>query len=341
MTTEEFPELPECAESEDFVNGECVDACIARAPCGENAICKQIDGRLFCQCNRGYSGNPLESCFKHDEKCPCDPNPCGPNSECVEKDEAIGPHCKCNPKFYDFPPNCREGCESHDDCASDEFCKTRENRCVKICDSSQCGENAKCRPDKERLKSFCSCLDGFIPEKNVGCREKTADDFEPPIDFIKEIVTDPCGEKCGRNAYCGSDNECVCTQGYEGDPHKQCKLITTSTTLDICNPNPCGPYSMCNVIEDNLNCSCVDGFGTAPFCSACYSSASCGQEMLCVGGKCVENICDPFCGENAGCNVFNDTLECFCNFPTPNNNPFNFCSTATHIPPNVIATLLG
>lgn len=341
MTTEEYPEIKECPYGEELVNDDCVDICIVRAPCGENAICRNINATIYCQCNRGFSGNPLVSCFKHDEKSPCDPDPCGPNSICVSENETIGPHCKCKEKFFDFPPNCRPGCDGHDDCADDEMCDKSKNECRKICNSTQCGENARCRHDKKKLQSYCSCIDGFIPERGLGCREKTPDDFDIPIDFIKEVVNDPCEDECGSNAFCGSDGKCECTQGYEGDPHDKCELIKTPTTFDACNPNPCGPYSICKIIDGKSSCSCVDeSFGIAPYCRPC-PMASCTAEQLCISGKCIENICAPFCGENTGCNVFNDTLECFCGSPIQNENPFQMCSEAIHIPPNVIATLLG
>lgn len=344
-TTEEYVETSSvfegyCAEDQAYVNETCVKLCIAHNRCGENTECEQWGAATYCSCARGFTGDPLGSCFKLDEKAPCDPNPCGPNAECIPEDDKIGPHCKCLKNFYDWPPNCRPGCESDEQCADDELCISRVNKCEKVCDPSPCGENSVCRVDRAKSRVFCSCLEGFIPERGAGCREKLPSDFEIPIDFISSVIVDPCDEKCGYNAYCGEGNNCMCTQGYTGDPLTECSLDETPTSIDPCSPNPCGSYSTCDVIDGKENCSCIDGYGTAPYCSACHSTCL-GGDLLCVGGRCVENVCSHFCGYSAICNVFNSTLECGCRSFEVKSQPFSYCHEVHFFPPNVIATLLG
>lgn len=324
-----------------YVNGQCVDMCIKLKKCGDFTSCETL-GATYCKCLRGYSGNPLDGCFKLNETSPCEPNICGPHSDCIENDAEIGPHCKCSEDFYGWPPNCRTGCKNNDDCGQTEICNS-QNSCVNMCESKTCGENANCRVDKKRSSVHCSCKDGFTPKSGVGCEPKSADEQELPLDFIGDVITDPCEGKCGHFAYCDEAKECVCTQGYGGNATSSCSLIELENRVDACTPNPCGGYSTCSVVNNEKMCLCIEGYGTAPYCSRCNKPGSCGQGFLCVGGRCIANVCESLCGISAGCNIYNETLECSCEKAVDNsyNQPFVFCPQFAFIPPSVIATLLG
>jgi hypothetical protein len=331
-----------CDKNEELVGTDCIGTCPSDN-CGSNATCVKINYGLFCKCLRGYTGDPRSGCFKMDEQNPCSPSPCGLNSECIAEHAEIGPHCKCLENFFDFPPNCRSGCVTHKDCEANHLCNSK-NYCVNMCADSRCGPNSICRVDQEKFIVHCSCKDGFFPENGIGCREMKPEDSEIPFDFLIEATTDPCGEKCGSNAYCDDETKtCVCSQGYIGDPEKECTLVVSNST-NLCSPNPCGPYSECTVTDKEKNCACVDGYGhSPPYCYKCKSAMDCGTDHLCVGGKCVGNICSSFCGEFADCKINTKKIECSCR-TSPNNNlnkPFSYCADLAFIPPNLIGTLLG
>lgn len=338
FTTE--PPSP-CDFNEEFVDGECVDLCFKQKRCGTNTNCSSAGLQTYCSCLRGYTGNPLTSCFKMDEKSPCDPNPCGPNAECHVDHPEIGPHCRCKEGFYDWPPACREGCKVDTDCGPTEFCNSK-NSCEDLCGPEKCGENSICRVDKKKRTVNCSCKDGYLSETGIGCRLKAANESDIPLDFFTDFLFDKCEDTCGYNAYCDPDGKCVCTQDYTGDPLKECQPIALDRT-DPCTPNPCGGYSTCEIVNDEAKCSCIEGHGTAPYCSKCYSNTGCPSGDLCVEGKCVFNVCKPNCGYNAGCTIHEGRLECSCEIRNLNEHqkPFQECSNIQFISAAVIATLAG
>jgi hypothetical protein len=329
-----------CDYGFELVGGKCEKTCEVRKLCGKNTFCED-KGSTYCYCKRGFAGDPIGGCFKLNEVSPCEPNPCGDGATCIAVHE-IGPHCRCLPEFFGWPPNCKAGCSSNEKCADDEICDLVSHSCKKICDPSPCGENSKCRVDKIATIARCSCIDGFIPQNGLGCRKKFSNDTEIQVENIANAVNDPCEEKCVENAYCGAEKKCVCNQGYLGDPLKKCELDENPSVKDPCHPNPCGGYATCKVVEGKKNCTCVDGYGSAPYCFPCISSTACGGvNMQCVGGKCVENVCSSYCGKNSDCHIHNGTLECSCqNFKFPG-NPFDECYPFHYISPATIAALAG
>lgn len=315
-----------CDYNQERKENECIDICYLRKACGENTTCSTVGFTTYCSCMKGFTGDPQLGCFKMDEKSPCSPDPCGSNANCIESDLEIGPHCKCKTGFYDWPPNCREGCSSDDECGQTEVCD-KNNLCVELCEPWRCGDNSICRVDKKKRTMHCSCKDGYIPQTEVGCRLKTEEDPDISIESFSEILSDKCGGNCGENAYCGPDDKCVCTDGYTGDPHHQCNPIST-TFNGTCTPNPCGGYSTCKIVNKKPKCSCVNGYGTPPSCGKCNTNSDCDSFDVCTAdGRCVFNACKPYCGENAGCNIFEGQLECLCPVQAVNNYslPFVVC----------------
>lgn len=343
--SEEITEEPsKCDFHEELVDGECIDSCYTRKICGENTTCSS-SFQTFCSCKKGYTGDPLGGCFKMDEKSPCSPNPCGPNAECIESDPEIGPHCRCNKNFFDWPPNCRPGCTKDDQCGPTEICN-RHNNCEEVCDPTRCGENAVCRLNKEIKNGrtiHCSCKDGYVPKAKEGCVPKTDSDEEIPVEIFADILNDKCGGKCGYNAYCGSNNTCVCTTDYVGDPYRECNSILPAQ-FSPCDPNPCGGLSECTIVNNEVECLCVEGFGTPPYCAKCNTKLDCAPGNTCAqGGRCVEDVCKEFCGEDVKCNIFDGKLECFCDVQALNDHsfPYKSCPFVGFISAAAIAVLSG
>lgn len=233
---------------------------------------------------------------------PCVPSPCGANARC----ESVGNShaCACLPNFFGSPPNCRPECMIHSDCASNKAC----------------------------IRNKCS---------------------------------DPCPGACGLNAICNVFNHipvCTCTDGYTGNPFSNCypappppsnemifystKLIQTKSIVlmllplwsledeipqDKCNPNPCGPNSVCN---DGV-CTCSPEFFGDPYSGCrpeCVLNSDCARDRACLRSKCVDP-CPGTCASNALCNVINHVPMCSC--PTGmEGNAFTQCRPIQDTPLN-------
>lgn len=83
--------------------------------------------------------------------------------------------------------------------------------------------------------------------------------------------------------------------------------------LDPCQPSPCGPNSLCHIVNGHSVCICEAGYiGTPPTCRPeCIVSSECPQDKACVNKKCV-NPCPNTCGLNARCQVITHNPICSC-----------------------------
>lgn len=80
-----------------------------------------------------------------------------------------------------------------------------------------------------------------------------------------------------------------------------------------CSPSPCGPNSVCKVINDQSVCTCLPEYrGSPPNCKPeCIVSTECVSNRACVNLKCVDP-CIGQCGHNANCLVINHSPICSC-----------------------------
>lgn len=78
-------------------------------------------------------------------------------------------------------------------------------------------------------------------------------------------------------------------------------------------PSPCGPYSICRVVDDRPVCSCNIGYvGAPPTCRPeCIVNSECSLDKACLHQKCVDP-CPGTCGYNARCKVVNHNPICTC-----------------------------
>lgn len=78
-------------------------------------------------------------------------------------------------------------------------------------------------------------------------------------------------------------------------------------------PSPCGPHSICRVMNDRAVCSCSPGYqGTPPHCRPeCLVSTECPPHLACINQKC-NDPCPELCGLNADCQVINHNPICSC-----------------------------
>ena len=94
---------------------------------------------------------------------PCDPNPCGPNSNPPRN---VGDRCQCTclPDMIGSPPNCRPECVVNADCPTDKACINK--KCQDPC-PGLCGVNAKC--NVRNHVPICICIAGFIGDPFSQC----------------------------------------------------------------------------------------------------------------------------------------------------------------------------
>ena len=98
---------------------------------------------------------------------PCNPPPCGLNSQCqVVAGEA---QCACLTNMVGNPPDCRPDCVLSSSCPSNEACVNQ--KCVNPC-AGTCGPNADCRVVNHAPS--CSCREGFTGNAFADCRPVAA-----------------------------------------------------------------------------------------------------------------------------------------------------------------------
>lgn len=103
-------------------------------------------------------------------------------------------------------------------------------------------------------------------------------------------------------------------------------VIKDEPKRNPCQPSPCGPYSICRVIQDHPVCSCIENYiGSPPACRPeCMISADCSLDKACMNQKC-KDPCPGTCGLNARCLVINHNPICSC-MSGFTGNPFDRCS---------------
>lgn len=97
---------------------------------------------------------------------PCQPNPCGPNSECrlsLDKEKAV---CSCLQGFFGSP--CRPECTIDSDCPLSHACLNL--KCVDPCPGA-CGINTECNVIAHT--PICRCQDGLTGNPYSRCYEKS------------------------------------------------------------------------------------------------------------------------------------------------------------------------
>lgn len=98
-------------------------------------------------------------------KNPCNPSPCGPNSQCREINGQ--PSCSCLPEFVGVPPNCKPECISNSECPNNLACISQ--KCKDPCPGI-CGQNAECRVISHTPN--CVCLPGYVGNPFAICSQQ-------------------------------------------------------------------------------------------------------------------------------------------------------------------------
>lgn len=237
------------------------------------------------------------------ERNPCQPSPCGSNSQCREiNGQAV---CSCIPGYVGSPPSCRPECVTSNECPQNEACNNQ--KCRDPCPGT-CGVNAKCQVINHN--PICSCPSRYTGDPFIRCQ----------IEVIQQTPSDPCQPSpCGSNAQCrviGEQASCSCLPEMIGNP-PYCKPECISNSecsshlacinqkcKDPC-PNSCGSNAECRVVSHTPMCFCLNGFTGDPF-SQC-------MEVRQDYPLDVSTPCSPSpCGSNAICREQNGAGSCSC-----------------------------
>lgn len=288
---------------------------------------------------------------------PCQPSPCGPNSQCRESNgQAV---CSCLPLYIGSPPGCRPECILSSECASDKACINQ--KCVDPCPNI-CGTNAQCRVRNH--SPICTCINGFSGNPFISCS------LPAPIPSQDPEFVDPCyPSPCGPNSQCRNSNgvpSCSCLPTFIGYPpnckpectiNQECasnQACIRQKCMDPC-PGSCGLSAHCRVIAHTPICTCFEGYIGDPF-SSCQlaprpldtppsdpcNPSPCGSNAKCHDGSCTclpeyrgdpYSGCRPECVLNSDCPQDKACINSKCRDPCPGTCATNaICQVLTHIP---------
>ena len=270
----------------------------------------------------------------------CKPNPCGPNTECIEQPNGTAT-CQCKPGFAPGKSK-EEGCEPRQEPVGAVFCEPgpcginadclvteigEDCQCkagftgnpfqgclppsvpTDPCSPSPCGRNTNC--EIRNKQAICTCIPGMIgdPTSPQGCRPECTIQAhcKPNLACIGQRCQDPCPGSCGVNANCNVENHnpiCNCPPGYTGDPFFLCEAdsyVPPPEPKDPCNPNPCGSNAQCTVINGQVACSCQKNYVGDP-------NVSCRPECILssdcpVSQACIRSTCQDPCPGTCGINA--------------------------------------
>lgn len=177
----------DCATNLACIRYKCQNPCLGT--CGTNADCQVVRHLPTCTCAPGYTGDPFSFCnmmplerkylnnitflnnlrtiiFKlstaEQIREPCNPSPCGPNSQCRSINNRAS--CSCLPEFIGNPPNCKPECIISSECPTALACIRQ--KCQDPC-AGTCGRSAQCRVINH--SPICSCPTSMTGDPFINC----------------------------------------------------------------------------------------------------------------------------------------------------------------------------
>ncbi|VEN60882.1 unnamed protein product, partial [Callosobruchus maculatus] len=293
----------ECGSGRACINGNCINPCLVKDPCGVNSECFVHQHHAECRCTSGYRGNPFDRCIvigcyansdcPGDRQCinaqcinPCVyDNPCSPRAECqVQNHLAM---CRCPVGYIGNPyVDCKP--EPQPECREDSECPARlaclNNKCQDPCAILEpCQRPAECQvigsvPVRTMV---CICPPGYISSGSGTCTPEPA---------VKEIGA------CISDSDCPSEKACF---------NSICK-----------NPCNCGPNAECRVKNHKPICTCRQGFDGNPELEChrvgCRVDDDCASTHTCINRQCVPACESAYCGNKAICHAYNHRAVCEC-----------------------------
>lgn len=101
--------------------------------------------------------------YAEPKRDPCVPSPCGPNSQCQNRNGQAS--CSCLPNYIGAPPSCRPECSTNSECPLNMACINMH--CIDPCPGS-CAYNALCTV-QNHIPS-CHCPEGYIGDPFIACQ---------------------------------------------------------------------------------------------------------------------------------------------------------------------------
>lgn len=102
-------------------------------------------------------------------------------------------------------------------------------------------------------------------------------------------------------------------------------VLEPEPPVNPCLPSPCGPNSLCQILNNAPSCSCLPEYnGSPPNCKPeCISNNECSNQQACINRKC-RDPCPGSCGINAECRTVSHIPICTCTNGFTG-NPFSQC----------------
>lgn len=188
------------------INQKCSNPCVGS--CGISALCQVVSHNPICSCPERMTGNPFIRCIpmrknllenfcsynfficstikqiylkinnitaiEQPVQDPCQPSPCGPNSQCRVINNT--PSCSCMPEFIGSPPYCKPECISNDECLNKLACINQ--KCKDPCIGT-CGANAVCNVITHT--PICTCVAEFTGDPFTQCNAQQRKHFNQTI----------------------------------------------------------------------------------------------------------------------------------------------------------------
>lgn len=326
----------DCPSNKACMNNKCQDPC--PGICGQNAQCQVINHVPTCSCINNYVGDPFTSCqlipreittVKPNTR-PCQPSPCGPNSQCKEVNSIAV--CSCNQDYIGSPPNCRPECTTNNECPQQKAC--HKYKCRNPCEGT-CGIDAKCEVINHN--PICSCPTRMTGDPFSRCSLIIEREEILPVRPVNPCYPSPCGLYAECRAI-GESPSCSCLPTYIGSPpncRPECVVNTDCPSVRACiaekcrDPceGSCGFNTECRVQNHVPICSCRNGFTGDPF-------TQCVEIIERIPPRDDLDKCNPSpCGANAQCN----DGKCTC-WPEYQGDAYRGCrpecTLNTECPPN-------
>ena len=376
-----FPDDTNCANTREYANisWDCVPT--------RGHVCQNTPGSYICVCPTGYTLNvvtnvcedidecgdfTLDNCHVNQTcentigsyvctgtitnlTCPDCPD-CAVNAECVVDTDDM-PTCQCI-RGYTGDPNVQ--CDDIDECSQNlDDCDSNipSEHCVNADGSYVC----VCPDGYDRNDTTLNCddtdeCDSTNPRHNCISIEmctNTIGSFECTYNCTNGTLLD-CPD-CGENAHCtvvNDDLDCICDDGYVGDP------VTNCIDINECNDVVLNTCALQSPVEDCINtngsfaCTCQNGFGRnestdgcedineclEPALNNCFANQTCLNNIgsyVCLGND-TDIIC-PDCGQcglNALCVLQDAIAECEC-LQGYEGNPDQSCSDINECTTNI------